>query len=70
MLVSSDIKVNSKILNGIHGMPLTRMRIEKKDTLPCAYNRGTHAIFATGTKLLDIKSEVYRPGGDLVETNY
>ena len=29
----------------------------------------THAIFATGTKLLDIKSEVYRPGGDLVETN-
>ena len=28
-----------------------------------------HAIFATGTKLLDIKSEVYRPGGDLVETN-
>ena len=29
----------------------------------------THAIFATGTKLLDIKSEVYRSGGDLVETN-
>ena len=26
-------------------------------------------ILATGTKLLDIKSEVYRPGGDLVETN-
>ena len=23
-------------------------------------------IFATGTKLLDIKYEVYRPGGDLV----
>ena len=37
------------------------------DTLP--YNRDTHAIFATGTKLLDIKSKVYRPGGDLVETN-
>ena len=48
-------------------MPLTRMRRKKCDTLP--YNRGTHAIFATGTKLLDIKSEVYRPGGDLVETN-
>ena len=47
-------------------MPLTRMR-RKNDTLP--YNRGIHAIFATGTKLLDIKSEVYRPGGDLVETN-
>ena len=29
----------------------------------------THAIFATGTKLLDIKSEVYRSGGNLVETN-
>ena len=41
--------------------------VEKNDTLP--YNRGTYAIFATGTKLLDIKSEVYRPGGDLVETN-
>ena len=54
------------IFNGIHGMPLTRMR-RKNDTLP--YNIGTHAIFATGTKLLDIKSEVYRPGGDLVETN-
>ena len=47
-------------------MPLTRMR-RKNDTLP--YNRGTHAIFATGTKLLDIKSKVYRPGGDLIETN-
>ena len=46
-------------------MPLKRIR-RKKDTLP--YNRGTHAIFATSTKLLDIKSEVYRPGGDLVET--
>ena len=48
-------------------MPVTRMH-RKNDTLP--YNRGTHAIFATGTKLLDVKSEVYRPGGDLVETNY
>ena len=47
-------------------MPLTRMR-RKNDTLP--YNRGSHTIFATSTKLLDIKSEVYRPGGDLVETN-
>ena len=47
-------------------MPLTRMR-RKNDTLP--YNRGTYAIFATGTKLLDIKSEVYRPGGDLAEIN-
>ena len=49
-------------------MPLTRMRRKKRYFLP--YNRGTHTIFATGTKLLDIKSEVYRPGGDLVETNY
>ena len=48
-------------------MPLTRRR-RKNDNLP--YNRGTHAIFTTGTKLLDVKSEVYRPGGDLVETNY
>ena len=48
-------------------MPLMRMRRKKEDTL--LYNRGTHRIFATGTKLLDIKSEVYRPGGDLVETN-
>ena len=54
------------IFSGIHGMPLMSMR-RKNDTLP--YNRGTHAIFATGTKLLDIKSEVYRPGGDLVKTN-
>ena len=48
-------------------MPLTRMRRNNGTLL---YNRGTHAIFATSTKLLDIKSEVYRPGGDLVETNY
>ena len=48
-------------------MPLTRMR-RKNVTL--SYNRGTHTIFATGTKLLDIKFEVYRPGDDLVETNY
>ena len=47
-------------------MPLTRMH-RKNDTLP--YNRGSHAVFATSTKLLDIKSEVYRPGGDLVGTN-
>ena len=47
-------------------MPLTRMH-RKNDTLP--YNRGGHAILATSTKLLDIKSEVYIPGGDLVETN-
>ena len=47
-------------------MPLTRVH-RKNDTLP--YNRATHTIFATSTKLLDIKSEVYRLGGDLVETN-
>ena len=47
-------------------MPLTGMRRKKRHF---AIQRGTHAIFATGTKLLDIKSEVYRPGGDLVETN-
>ena len=68
MLVS-DFKLNSRlkeIFSGIHGMPLTRMR-RKNDTLP--YNRDSQTIFATSTKLLDIKSEVYRPGGDLVETN-
>ena len=47
-------------------MSLTRMH-RKNDTLP--YNRGNHTIFSTSTKLLDIKSEVYRPSGDLVETN-
>ena len=47
-------------------MPLMRMH-RKNDTLP--YNKGTHVIFATSTKLLDIMSKVYRPGGDLVETN-
>ena len=31
-------------------------------------NKNTHAIFATSTKLLDIKSEVYRSGGDVIET--
>ena len=48
-------------------MPLTRICRKKDDTLP--YNRGSHVIFATSNKLLDIKSEVYTPGGDLVETN-
>ena len=71
MLVSgfkgnSRLKLLKGILSGIHGMPLTRMR-RKNDTLP--YNRGSHTIFTTITKLLDIKSEVYRPSGDLVETN-
>ena len=47
-------------------MPLTRM-CRKNDTL--LYNRGSHMIFATSTKLFDIKSEIYRPSGDLVETN-
>ena len=68
MLVS-DFKVNSRlkrIFSGIHGIPLTRL-CRKNDTLP--YNRDSHAILTTGTKLLDIKSKVYRPGGDLVETN-
>ena len=47
-------------------MPLTRMR-RNNDTLP--YYRGTDSIFATSVKLLDIKSEVYRSGGDVIETN-
>ena len=47
-------------------MPLMRLHI-KNVTLP--YNRGSHAILATSIKLLDIKSEVYRSGGDLIETN-
>ena len=39
----------------------------KNDTLP--YNRGSHVILSTSTKFLDIKSELYRSGGDLIETN-
>ena len=64
--VNSRLKMLKGIFNGIHGIPLMRMH-RKNDTLP--YNRGTHAIFTTGTKLLDIKSEAYRPSGDLVEAN-
>ena len=47
-------------------MPLMRMH-RKNNTL--SYNRCSHGVLAISTKLLDIKSEVYRPGGDLVETN-
>ena len=46
-------------------MPLTKMH-RKKDTLP--YNKGSHAILAMSTKLLDIKSEFYRSGDHLIET--
>ena len=48
-------------------MPL--MRIHRKRTLRCdfAIQRSSHAILATSTKLLDIKSKVYRSGGDLVD---
>ena len=45
-------------------MSLTKMHIA---TLP--YNGGSHTILTTNTKLVDMKSEVYRPSGDLVETN-
>ena len=71
MLVS-DFKANSRlkilkgIFNGIHGMPLTRMR-RNNGTLP--YNGGSHTIFTSSTKLLDIKSDVYRSSGDLIEPN-
>ena len=65
-----DLKVNSRLKNTQRnfqcGMTLTRMH-RKIDTFP--YNRGSHAILATSTKLLDIKSEVYRSNGDLTETN-
>ena len=47
-------------------MTLMRMH-RKRDTLP--YKRGIHTIYATSTKLLDIKSEVYRSIGDLTEAN-
>ena len=47
-------------------MPLMRMH-RKKDTVP--YNGGNHAILATSSKLLDVKSEFYQPDGDLIETN-
>ena len=69
LMLVLDFKVNFrlKILKGIFsGIPLTRMHI-KKDTL--LYNRGSHAILATSTKSLDIKSKVYRSNGDLIETN-
>ena len=48
-------------------MPLMRMR-RKNDTLP--YNRGSHTILAISTKLLDVKPNIYRSGGDLIEINY
>ena len=41
---------------------MTLMRMH--DTLP--YNRGSHVILTTSTKLHDIKSEVYRSGGDFI----
>ena len=72
LMLVSDFKVNSRLKNtqrifsGIHGMPLMRM-CRKNDSLP--YIRGSHAILATSPKLLDIKSEVHRSGGDLIETN-
>ena len=71
MLVS-DFKVNSRLKNTQRNFQWNSWNAlnedaYKNDTLP--YNRGSHMIFATSTKLLDIKSEVYRPGGDLVETN-
>ena len=47
-------------------MPLIKM-CRKKDTLP--YNKGGDTLLATTTKLLDIKCEFYRSGGDLIETN-
>ena len=46
-------------------MPLMSVR-RKNDTLP--YNRGSHAILTASTKLLDIKIEVYRSVGSLIET--
>ena len=44
------------------------MRIHRKNiTLPC--NGGSHVTIATSTKLLEIKSEVDRSSGGVIETN-
>ena len=74
LMLVSDVKVNSRLKNtqrNFQWNPWNALNSastrRKNDTL--SYNRGTYAIFATGTKLLGMKSEVYRPGGDLVETN-
>ena len=72
MLVS-DFKVNSRLKNtlgifsGIHGMPLTRMRRKKDDTLP--YNRVVTQFLLLAPNRLISSSEVSRPGGGLVENN-
>ena len=65
-MVNSRLKNTQGIFSEIHGMPLTKIH-RKSNSLP--YNRDSHTILATSTKLLDIKSEVYRSGGDLIETN-
>ena len=59
--------VHKGIFSGIHGMPL--MRMYRKIMTLCHTTGVIYMIFATRTKLLDIKSEVYRSGGDLIETN-
>ena len=60
------LKILKGIFSGIHEMPLTRMHT-RKDTLP--YNGSSHTILATSSTLPDIKSKLYRSGGDLIETN-
>ena len=63
--VKSGLKNTQRHFNGIHGIPLTRMH-KKKETL--SYN-GVVTLFASTTKLLDIKYEFYGSGGDLIETS-
>ena len=70
MLVS-DFEVNSRLKNTqnhFHGMPLMSMyvHIEK---VHLVYNRGSHALLTTTTKLLDIKYEFYGSSGDFIEDN-
>ena len=75
LMLVSDFKVNYKLQNTQRNFqwnpwnagPLTRMRRKKDDTLP--YNKlVTRFSLLTPNRLIS-SSEVYRPGGDLVETN-
>ena len=73
LMLVSDFKVNSRlkilkgIFSGIHGMPLTSMRRKKDYTLP--YNRVVMRFSLLAPNCLISSAEVYKPGGDLVETN-
>ena len=67
-----DFNVNSRLKNAQRNFqwnPWNALNKDAKKKRYFAIQRGTHAIFATSIKLLDIKSEVYGSGGDVIETN-